>query len=108
MIKLGELVRQKRRESGMTQKELAEKAGITDGYVARIEIGYQKPGVRTIVKIADILQIDRMELFKTAPTLFVDFSIYEKSTTWDKEFSKLHPKVKEILLEIAPTLSKFV
>lgn len=51
--------------SGMTQQELANKAGVNQGTVVRILHGYNKrSGFRTIGKLAKALGIEPMELEK--------------------------------------------
>lgn len=44
-----------RKEKGMTQKEVADKAGLTQQMVSRIERREYPPNYRNLVKIADAL-----------------------------------------------------
>ena len=44
-----------RKQRGLTQKELAEKAGTTQAVISRLENGSVKPSLDTIVKIAEAL-----------------------------------------------------
>ena len=102
MSKLGNLVREKRREYGLTQEELAKKVGVTGGYIAKIEIGYQEAGLKTLYKLFEVLNLpeeDIIEYDSGFLALFV--RIADKSGKLDKEFSKLSPRVKEKLLKIA-------
>ena len=41
-----------RKESGMTQKELAEKTGITQADISRLEKGNANPSLRTLQRLA--------------------------------------------------------
>lgn len=42
-----------REETGMTQKELAEKTGIAQGDISRLENGYSNPSLKTLQRIAE-------------------------------------------------------
>lgn len=42
-----------RKISGMTQKELAEKTGITQGDISRLENGNANPSLRTLLRLAE-------------------------------------------------------
>jgi len=41
----------------ITQAELAKRAGISHGYLARLEIGMQDPTITTIEKLAKALRV---------------------------------------------------
>ncbi len=47
-----------RRERGLTQKQLAERCGIDQGDISRIERGSTSPTARTLQRIADVLDAD--------------------------------------------------
>ena len=42
-----------RKESGLTQKQLAEKTGITQGDISKMERGNGNPSIRTLQRLAD-------------------------------------------------------
>jgi len=42
-----------RKKSGLTQKELADKTGITQGDISKIERGNANPSLNTLKKLAD-------------------------------------------------------
>ena len=50
-------IRVKREELGMSPKELAEKAGITQSFLCDIEKGRVKPSIDVAAKIADVLKM---------------------------------------------------
>ena len=58
-------IKEKREELGLTQKELAEKAGITQSFLCDIEQGRSKPSIDTAVKIANALNISDIKFFET-------------------------------------------
>ncbi len=55
-------LRQFRRQRGLTQQALAEKARLSLGYVARLEIGRHDPKLTTLVKLAKALKVKVAEL----------------------------------------------
>lgn len=57
-------LRELRRKAKMTQVELGEKSGLSQGYIAHIENGRRVPTVKTAKKIAGVLGIDWVLLFK--------------------------------------------
>jgi len=59
MVEFGEKLRDLRKNGGMTQKELAEKAKINFTYLSKIETGVMPPPrAKTILALAEALNID--------------------------------------------------
>jgi len=54
-----------RKNKGLSQMQLAEYCGISNGYIAEIEIGKKFPSIGIIEKIAVILKIEPYLLFKS-------------------------------------------
>jgi len=48
----------RRRFLGITQEELAERAGLSTNYVARLEIGMNAPSLPALSRLAEALQVD--------------------------------------------------
>ena len=66
----GQRIRERRIDKGLTQKELADKAGISITYLSKLETGaLSPPRERTILALADILDADQAELFGLAKKL---------------------------------------
>lgn len=63
-IKLGLNIKKCRESAGFTQEELAEKAGISLDYLGKIEVNINKPGLKTIFKLASALETSPAEFFK--------------------------------------------
>ena len=61
--KLGERVRQLRLEKGLSQEELAFRAGIHRNYLGGIERGERNPALKNIAAIAKALDTSVSELF---------------------------------------------
>ena len=52
-----------RKMLGISQAKLAEKANITDNYIALVETGKRFPSVKMLEQIAKALEKDTLELF---------------------------------------------
>lgn len=50
----GELVREARRRAGLTQRELAEKAGTTQSSIARLESGRTSPSFEQVERLINL------------------------------------------------------
>ncbi len=61
--KLGLRIKYLREQSNLTQEQLAEKAGVSLDYLGKIEVSINKPGLRTIFKLANTLNKPVKELF---------------------------------------------
>ncbi len=51
-----------RRERGLTQKQLAERAGVSQQFVSRIESNWVNVGPKTVRRLASALEMDPLEL----------------------------------------------
>ncbi len=109
MLNVGELIRKRRRAKGLTQSELAAKVGVTDGYIAKIEIGYQKPGLETAYKISQVLDSQEIadEVYYSQIRDAGEY-ISEKRGEYDFQFINLNPRLKPIVLELAKILEKYI
>lgn len=54
---VGERIRASRKRAGLTQKKLAEKLGVTEPAVRALETRTKSPGVKTVQRVADALQV---------------------------------------------------
>ena len=54
---IGELLKSSREGQGYSREALANKVGISPGYLGMIERGKRIPATRTIVRIMDILHV---------------------------------------------------
>jgi transcriptional regulator with XRE-family HTH domain len=92
-------IRTRRRGLDFTQEEVARRIGTSTPYVGHLESGKRHPSEKIVVKLADILGIDRAELFLMAnPQAEALISEPPKSpgtSTWnefrqDKTLQRLH------------------
>ena len=58
-------IKEKREQLGISQKELAERAKISQSFLCDIEQGRCKPGIDTAIKIAQVLNVVDIKFFET-------------------------------------------
>lgn len=58
----GDALREVRKEKGLSQERLALDSGLDRTYVSLIERGSQSPTIRTVVKLAAVLQVRPSEI----------------------------------------------
>ncbi|MDF2821436.1 MAG: hypothetical protein K0R15_1877 [Clostridiales bacterium] len=56
-INLGDNIQKFRKESGMTQEQLASAMGVTEGAVSKWENGYSNPDIELIPELADFFEV---------------------------------------------------
>lgn len=66
LLALGAAIRQARKERGVSQEELAHRCSTDRSYMSSIERGGQNPGVLTIVRVAEALDMTVTELMAEA------------------------------------------
>ncbi len=59
-------IKEEREAAGITQTELAEKAGLPQSHISRLEAGHHSPTHLTLQKIAKALKIEMQQLDPTA------------------------------------------
>ena len=57
-------IKEKRERLGTSQKELAEKVGISQSFLCDIEQGRSKPSIDTAIKIAQVLNVADIKFFE--------------------------------------------
>lgn len=60
---IGSRMKDLRRQKGMSQEDLAEKAATSANYVSRMERGTENPTLDMFVKIAESLDVELSDLF---------------------------------------------
>ena len=56
-------IKEKREQLGISQKELAERAKISQSFLCDIEQGRCKPSIDTAIKIAQVLDVADIKFF---------------------------------------------
>lgn len=64
MMYLGQKLRKLRKEQNLTQLELAQQVGITNGQISTIERGVSSPSLATLHRIAQALNVPMTEFFE--------------------------------------------
>ncbi|MDI3256922.1 MAG: helix-turn-helix transcriptional regulator [Kyrpidia sp.] len=64
---IGERLRELRLQRGLTVRELAEKAGVSQSYVYAVEAGTRGSRVDKLIKIARALEVDIAALVEDRP-----------------------------------------
>lgn len=97
---LGLFVAQLRKEQNMTQKELAEKLGVTDKAVSKWERGLSFPDISLLEPLADTFDISVMELLqgKRLPEVAANEVLDDLLKISDDEIHKKHVISKSIII----------
>jgi len=66
LLALGSAIRAARRDRGISQEELAHRAGLDRSYMSSVERGTQNAGILTFVCVAQALEMTMTELFAEA------------------------------------------
>jgi len=75
---IGKRIRQLRIERDMTQEVLANRSGLTKGYLSKIENSPASPPVSTLIKISKALGVGIDDIFSEEATA-ADFTVVKKS-----------------------------
>jgi len=67
-FQIGEEVRRLRAERGLSQQELAQRMGVAQSVVARLEAGGVEPRLSTLDRVAQALGVELKVHFLTGPT----------------------------------------
>jgi len=61
---IGKKIKKLREKQHLTQEALAEKSGISQDYLGKIEVCINRPGLKTIYKLSEALNVEPYELLK--------------------------------------------
>lgn len=73
---IGNLIRSKRKELGMTQTQVAEIVGLTMQHYSRLERGEYIPSLQTFINIAENLKLD-INIFDVSQKNKISTTMYE-------------------------------
>ncbi|MFV0399601.1 MAG: helix-turn-helix domain-containing protein [Oscillospiraceae bacterium] len=76
---MADIIAERRKEKGMTQKQLADKLGVTDKAVSKWERGNGQPDINYLEPLSEALEITVSELLKGKRDKQVDSSVEEDS-----------------------------
>lgn len=60
---IGRRIKTLRENKGLTQEKLAERTGLSLDFIGKIEVNINKPGLKSLIKIANALEVHIKELF---------------------------------------------
>lgn len=87
-MRIGEIILQRRKELGITQKQLAERLNVTDRSVSRWECGVNLPDVETLKTIAKVLNV---------PISYFYEDVQEKEINYTEEYD--YDRIKKFKLK---------
>lgn len=61
---LGSKIKKRRKEIGLTQQQLADKANISLNFMGKIEVAFSKPSLDTLIDLAEALETSVSDLTK--------------------------------------------
>ena len=63
---LGALLREERRAAGLSQRDVAERTGVSDAYLSQVERGRHEPSLRVLTAVASTLGLSLEALLARA------------------------------------------
>jgi transcriptional regulator with XRE-family HTH domain len=93
-MEFGERLKELRTNLNCSQKELAEKTGLTLRTIQRIENNEVKPSLYSLKVIGEVLKTDLSEFVKTAETKPYEFNVNLKITDMNQFLNDLKALVK--------------
>ncbi|MCI6675973.1 MAG: helix-turn-helix domain-containing protein [Clostridiales bacterium] len=91
---IGQKIRQLRILKGLTQKELADRAELSKGFISQVERNYTSPSIATLIDILQCLGTTPAEFFNDDPEEQIVFS---REDYFEKQDGKLHNTIKWIV-----------
>lgn len=82
-MSVGSRIRELRKKKGLTQKQLAEKVGVTANAITNYETGISSPKVEILYKIIDALECDANYLYQDDIRIMRFEEVKEHSTGFD-------------------------
>ena len=95
LIAVARNISARRKAAGLTQEELAEHAGLSPNYVARLEIGMNAPSLQALSRLAEALHVDVGALVTMGRT----FSHDDRVQAVAKELERLNEDEEELLVK---------
>lgn len=91
---IGERIKKMRKEKGLTIKQLGNLCGISEQNMGNYERGVRTPKLETIIKIANALEVNYLELLDTVPNELLTIKKLEKAL--DKACEELEHEYSQI------------
>lgn len=91
---IGTRIKNKRRQAGLTQEQLAEKLDVTVGYVSQCERGISKINLEKLSEVADVLGCD-ISCFVSGSVITGEEYLTEEFV---KKYKQLSPRAKKQII----------
>jgi len=102
---IGRQICRLRLAKGLTQFDLAEKAGIGISYISKIEQGIRFPSIKTSVRLAKALKVELAELFNFKARLLSKDHLSKEYLELTAILDMLSEEEVKLLLDLARKLS---
>lgn len=99
-VKIGKVIKEKRKSLGFTQEQLAEEVGINPSFIGQIERGKTSPGIDTLTRLTQILSIDANQYF------YDDADQQTEYREFYLMFNRLSPNMRELAQVILKQIYK--
>lgn len=100
ITKIGEFISELRKSKGMTQRDLAERLGVTDKAVSKWERGQSCPDISLIIPLSDLLGVTANELLRGESDIINSENIDEggKSEDYEEKETESESSKSEVIL----------
>lgn len=96
---IGSNIRMVRNATGISQTELANRAGSDKSAISRYENGTQRPSLETLMRIADALGVDVVDLLKEKAAPSLGKVVSESDMDWMQalniNLTKMSPSIRQ-------------
>ncbi|MCP1109744.1 transcriptional regulator with XRE-family HTH domain [Lachnospiraceae bacterium PF1-21] len=97
---IGKTIKKYRTQKGLTQEELGELTVITANYISQIERGKKSPGLSTITKLSEVLEIPITKLIGSTHNEYKYQDILSDLSVCDREEIAIISIVLELLMSL--------
>jgi transcriptional regulator with XRE-family HTH domain len=108
-MKIGTLIREKRRDLGWSLRELGERAGVTAGFLSQVENDQVSPSLNSLQSIATAMQVPMFSLLNDTPSGNVvqanerrKFSFEDSNISYDLLTTDFTRQMMAYLIHIGP------
>ena len=67
-MKMGELIRQRRKQLGLSAAQLAKKVMCSKSYISKLETGQRRPSLPTLLRLCGALACSTIDILTTEAT----------------------------------------
>lgn len=101
-VAIGNNIRKCRRESGLTQEEVAERLGVTPDYVSKVENAQKHPSLKLLDKLATLYNMEMSEFITGVNPEHDNYGMPE----FFDIVRDFEPETKVLLLKTAQTFTE--